>query len=227
MQLTLAEKKKEAGNAVSFLWKSDSPVSWTPGQFLRYSLPHEDIDKRSADRWFTISSAPHEGYMMLTTRFAESGSSFKKALQNMSIGGVIEAEGPAGDFVVEDPSHEMVFIAGGIGITPYRSILLDLAYRELPMNVTLLYANRGNDFIFKKELETLAETHSTFTIHYFVEPNRIDEDEIRENISGIEKPLFYLSGPEPMADALEKILAQIGVPDEHVERDYFPGYPWP
>ena len=145
----------------------------------------------------------------------------------MSIGGVIEAEGPAGDFVVEDSSHEMVFIAGGIGITPYRSILLDLAHRELPMNVTLLYANRDNDFIFKKELEALAEKHPTFTIHYFVEPNRIDEDEIRENISSTEKPLFYLSGPEPMADALEKMLAQIGVPDEHIKRDYFPGYPWP
>ncbi|HEY4486567.1 MAG TPA: FAD-dependent oxidoreductase [Candidatus Paceibacterota bacterium] len=227
MRLTLVEKKKEAGNAVSFVWESEIPVSWSAGQFLHYTLPHEKSDDRSTRRWFTISSAPHEGHIMFTTRFAEQGSSFKHALQDLSIGGVIGAEGPEGEFVVDDPNRDMVFIAGGIGITPYRSILADLDHRGLPINVTLLYANRDSDFIFKEELEALAEKHPTFTIHYFVEPNRIDESEIRENISDMAKAFVYLSGPEPMAEAFEEMLLQIGISDTHIKRDYFPGYLWP
>ena len=138
-----------------------------------------------------------------------------------------EAEGPSGDFVIEVPGAEHVFIAGGIGITPYRAILLDQDYRDVPINVTLLYANRTPDFVYRRELERLAEKHPRFMVHYFVAPHRVTEESIRTRVSDLQKPIFYLSGPEPMVEAFERMLAGMGIPDAHIRRDYFPGYDWP
>lgn len=227
MILTLVGTKKEATDAVSFLFKSEVPLDWQAGQFLHYVLDHHAPDGRKSERYFTIASAPFEGQIMLTTRFAEEGSSFKKALRGLAIGSKIEAEGPDGDFVLDKPKEERIFIAGGIGITPYRAILLDLDHRKLPINAKLLYANRDNDFVYKKELEALAQKHENFKIYYFVSPARIDEEAVRKATPDLKKPTFYVSGPEPMVEAFEKMLQGIGAPDNRVKRDYFPGYDWP
>ena len=81
---------------------------------------------------------------MLTTRSAaERSSSFKRALRQLPVGAAVDVGEPDGDFVVGDPGDEHVLIAGGIGVTPFRAILLDLDHRELPINATLLYANRS------------------------------------------------------------------------------------
>ncbi len=227
MRLTLIEKRRETSDTTSFLFQSESPFSWRAGQFLRYTLEHPNPDERKTKRYFTIASAPHEGVVMLSTRFSNDGSSFKRALEALSIGGTIEAEGPDGDFVVEDPAAEHVFIAGGIGVTPYRAILLDLDHRNLPMNVKLLYANRNEEFVYKSLLEELTKKHPTFMIEYFVSPAKIDEKAIRGAVPDLQKPIFYVSGPEPMVEAFEKLLIEMGIPDPHIKRDYFPGYDWP
>lgn len=129
MGLTLLEKHPEAGDATSFIFKPETPLVWQAGQFLHYNLLHQNPDERKAERYFTIASAPFEQNIWLTTRHMEKGSSFKAALFALPIGGNIEANGPEGDFVVNDLAREFIFIAGGIGITPYRSILLDLDQR--------------------------------------------------------------------------------------------------
>ncbi len=228
MNLILVRKQQEGPDTTSFFFKSDPPFMWNAGQFLHYTLPHANPDERKTERYFTISSAPHEGDIRLTTRFAgEKGSSFKKALQALPVGGSIQAEGPEGDFTVDDPAQECVFIAGGIGITPYRSMLSDLDHRGLPIHVTLLYANRTEDAVFKEELEALSKKHPTFKIHYFIGDARIDEAAIKKIVPDLQKPIFYVSGPEPMVQAFEKTLPDMGIREDHVKRDYFPGYDWP
>lgn len=227
MRLALKEKRPETSDTTSFFFESETPLSWQAGQFLRYTLEHSNPDERETKRYFTIASVPHEGFVMLTTRFSQDGSSFKRALRTLPIGGTIEAEGPDGDFVVEDPAEEFVFIAGGIGITPYRAILLDLDHKNIPMNVKLLYGNRNEEFVYKNLLEELRKKHPTFTIEYFVSPARIDEAAIRRAVPDLEKSLVYVSGPEPMVEAFEKMLSGMGIPEAHLKRDYFPGYDWP
>src|SRR5207244_1615721 len=106
-------------------------------------------------------------------------------------------------------------------ITPYRSILLDLDHKGFSINTKLLYANRDKNFVFKEELEMLAEKHPNFKIKYFVNPNRIDEKAIKEKVPDLSKPIFYVSGPAPMVFAFEKMLDQIGVSKEHVKLDDF------
>ena len=149
----------------------------------------------------------------------------------MKLGDIIEVDGPDGDFIVSDssaPGETYLFIAGGIGITPFHSILLDLDHKNLPMNVTLLYANKDkNNVVYKDELEALAAKHANFKIHYFFYPERIDEAVIKKIVPDLTKPIFYVSGPEPMTEHFEKMLPQMGIPEANIKKDYFPGYNWP
>lgn len=229
MKLRLIEKKSEINGVISFIFEPEHPINFNAGQFLKYTFDHPNPDQRGINRYFTISSSPHEGFLMLTTRFAtDKGSSFKEALQNLSVGEVIDAEGPNGHFTIPNvfisEGKKLCFIAGGIGITPFRSILLDLEHKNLPINVTLLYANRTTEIVFKEKLDQLSQTHSTFKVKYFIDPQKIDEASLKENIPDLKKAIFYSSGPEPMVESFDKLLASLGVPKENIKNDFFPGY---
>ncbi len=226
MELTLIDKKQETPDTISFKFKPDEQISWKPGQYLRYNLPQDNPDDRGENRFFTISAAPFEGVVMLTTRFApEKGSSFKAVLRDLPIGSKLQAHVPSGEFVVEDLEKNYVFIAGGIGITPFRSILKQLDHDQKTPNITLLYANKSQDNIpFKQELEEIASRNPSLKINYIFDPQRIDADYIRQNIPELRAFTYYVSGPKPMAEAIEKELASLSVPSEQVKQDYFPGY---
>ena len=227
MKFTLSATKQEASDTVSFIFAPEQPLQWKAGQLLRYVLHHPNPDDRGVERYFSIASAPHEKHVMLTTRFVPKSSSFKKALKNLRPGDAIEAYDLEGDFVVDDSEKTFVFIAGGIGITPFRAILLDLDYNKNRLNVQLLYANRDNDFPYRKELDLLRGRHPEFKIDYVVSPNRIDEKSIPQLVPNIHKPMLYVSGPEPMVKSMDEILKKIGVPEERIKNDFFPGYEWP
>src|ERR1700693_4746714 len=190
MKFTLTATKQEASDTFAFIFAPDQSLQWKAGQLLRYVLNHPDPDDRGVERYFSIASAPHEKHVMLTTRFASKSSSFKKALKNLRPGDAIEAHDLEGDFVVDDYKKTFVFIAGGIGIKPVRAILLDLDYKKKPLNVQLLYANRDNDFPYRKELEALRTRHREFRIDYVVSQNRIDEKSIPQLVPDIEKPIL-------------------------------------
>jgi ferredoxin-NADP reductase/nitrite reductase/ring-hydroxylating ferredoxin subunit len=224
--LVLAETRPETPDVTSFLFTSEAPLHWQAGQFLRYRLPHPDPDGRGTTRYFTIASAPHEGHVMLTTRFAEErGSTFKRALRALSVGARVEVDEPAGDFTL-DADAPQVLIAGGIGITPFRAMLLDLDHRERPVNATLVYAHRPSDVVYGKEIDGLRRRHPRLVVRHVVSPARITEEVIRSVAPDPARLTFYGSGPEPLVKALEGILSGMGVPDAHVKRDYFPGYDW-
>jgi glycine betaine catabolism B len=228
MKLILIEKRPETEGVMSFLFRSDAPLKWQAGQFLQYSLPHPDADDRGITRYFTIASAPFEGHVMLTTRFGgERTSSFKRALRQLPVGAAVDVGEPEGDFVAGDPGDTHVLIAGGIGVTPFRAILLDLDHRELPINATLLYANRAPDFVYKAEMDRLAGRHPDLVVRYLVSPERVTQRTIRAAAADLTKSTFHVSGPEPFVEALGSMLTGLGVPDAHLKRDYFPGYDWP
>jgi len=226
MKLILENRKHEVPGVESFIFKPSEPVMWKAGQFFHYVLHHEPTDDRGSDRWFTIATAPSEKTVMVTTRFADDKrSTFKKAFANLKIGDAIEISDLGGDFTVEDLTKEYVFIAGGIGITPFRSILKDLDQSGKQVPITLLYANRDQNIVYKEELGAFAKNNPNLTIHFIISPERIDVAKIKEFFPDMQKPMFYISGPEPMVESLGNALKEAGITADHLKQDWFPGYP--
>ncbi len=225
MKFTLLSKKSVTEDVVSFVFESEQPVAWQPGQYFHYVLPHTDADDRGTERWFTNSAAPSEGHVTISTRLAnEGGSSFKQALDNLPIGGQIEADGPEGDFVVGDFSRNYIFVAGGIGITPIRSILTQAAHDGAPLKATLLYANRNDDIPFKEELDVIAADNPNVTVKYVVDPEMIDGNMVKRYVDAVDNPVVYISGPEPMVASMVVQLVDLGMSKDKLKTDDFPGY---
>lgn len=225
MELTLIDKKQETADVWTFTFEPSSPITWEPGQFLIYQLPHKNEDVRGKMRFFTISSPPFEKYPAITTRIQnEDGSSFKKTLLSMKSGDKIEAKGPDGNFIVEDLNRNYVFIAGGIGITPFHSIIKQLNNDNSLPRITLLYANKNDDILFKKEFDQIQKENKNLNVEYILSPKHIDGSLIEEKVKDITNSLFYVSGPNPMVDSLMQILKELGVFEKGIMQDYFHGY---
>lgn len=222
-RLTLIKVTEETSEVQSFHFKPDQQLEFQAGQFLKYFLPHPTADDRGVSRYFTISSTPQEREIVITTKFIPGdGSSFKQALLKMKPGDSIEAEGPSGSFTYPDPALEVVFIAGGIGITPFRSILTDLDYQNINAPITLLYANKTAGIPFKTLLDQLAMKHDRLKIDYIT--GLITESILQSSFLNHTSAIFYLSGPEPMVEALKATLERLGLPSKQIKTDYFPGY---
>ena len=232
MKLKLVEKIKEAKDTKSFVWEPQSKVSYLPGQFYYFTLPKLAYpDSRGSTRHFTLSSSPTEGDLLKFTTRIREGSGFKKTLDEMSVGDVIEGEGPNGTFVFDEKeAGHHVFIAGGIGITPFRSILKYVSDKKLPNKIYLIYSNSDSDFVFGKELKEIDYKNGTVSIEFFdsSKHGHLDELNIRRFISNWKLELgdltFWLCGPPQMVSAIEQILGKLGVSAGRVRSEKFTGY---
>jgi ferredoxin-NADP reductase len=226
MKLTLSRRKSEVPGVESFVFQPEKGMTWQAGQFFHYVLHHRPTDDRGSDRWFTIAAAPSEGVVMITTRFADKRSStFKKVLFDLKVGDSLEVADLDGDFTLDDFTKEYIFIAGGIGVTPFRSILKELDTQKKSVAITLLYANRDQNIVYKEEFETFAKHNPKLKIKYYISPERLDVPKIQEVAASMNAPLFYISGPEPMVENLGNALKDAGIPPERIKQDWFPGYP--
>lgn len=222
MKLSLVSKNHEVADVTSFVLEPEQPVAWQPGQYLHYTFPHPNEDDRGIERWFTISAAPFEKNIRITTRLSDHGSTFKKALSELPVGGQIEAEGPGGKFILDKTAGHPVLIAGGIGVTPYRSMLVQMDHDKEEIDADLLYANRDENFVFLKELEAIAQKHPGLHITKFVGDKKISKADLERFAAN--GSVFYVSGPEPMVEAYKKMIMEMGVEEERIKTDYFPGY---
>lgn len=231
MKAVLDHTQDEANNIRSFFFKPEQPVQFTAGQFAEWTLKHPDTDKRGVKRWFTISSSPNNELVSITTKFAgDTGSSFKRTLFDLKPGDEILISDPMGDFVlpklVQTP---LVFVAGGIGITPFHSILQWLAETGEERPIKLIYGVRSEDEIIFQETFDKSGIQPTIVVSdpsdaWGGERGRIDA----EMIMGLAKPsedtLVYVSGPEPMVEALEAALPKAGLDKGQFVGDFFPNY---
>src|SRR3989344_306397 len=235
LALRLIKKEKLSESIYAFSFEPQKKFGFVPGQFFELTLPHDNADSRGVRRWFTISSSPTEQYVEFTTKFAEKGSTFKQKLRNMREGEEIIVSGLGGDFTLpKNLAQPMVFIAGGIGITPFRSMIQHLLDRNLTTDIVLLYSNRTvSDIVFKDVLDRAEKKLGLKTVYTMTDAvpeswkgrtGFIDETLIGIEIPDYRNRLFYVSGPEPMAESSEKMLAGMGISPNNIKRDYFPGY---
>ena len=225
MKLELLEKINETEDVISFIFKPLESLEWKAGQFVYYKIPHENPDNRGIIRHFTIASAPHEKYIRLTTRFfSEGGSSFKKALNSLEIGSQVDTFEIEGSFTVDDHKTKYVFIAGGIGITPFRSILLDLSNKGKIKDIILFYGSRDENIVFENDFNEIALKNPAFKIHNVISPDRIDIDILREKVPDLFERKCYISGPMVMIKSVEECLIELGISSDMIKTDYFSGY---
>jgi ferredoxin-NADP reductase len=232
MKVVFDHSQDEAGNIRTFYFKPERPVQFTAGQFASWTLKHDNPDSRGTNRWFTISSSPTYEFVTITTRYAgdDKSSSFKKALFALKPGDEMLMSDPMGDFVlpkfIQTP---LIFVAGGIGITPFHSILEWLAATDETRPIKMLYGVNSEDEILFQDTFDKAGLHVTVAVSeptdaWGGERGRLTAD----LILGLEQPssdtLVYVSGPEPMVESLQKDLVKAGLQKHQFVGDFFPNY---
>lgn len=231
MRVVLDHVDDVAQNIKTFWFKPERQIHHIAGQFIELRIPHEDKDKRGDKRWFTLSSSPTEELVSITTKFTpEGGSSFKQALLNLDSKSSVTMTDPMGDFVLpKDESTELVFVAGGIGVTPIRSMIKSLQDISQKRPITLIYAaNKTKELaftdLFKSAAIRFIPVIGQPTAGWHGETGRLDAKRIFALAGGHENKYIFLSGPEPLVESVAKDLKQLGVNKQSLVVDYFPGY---
>ena len=233
--LTLIEKVKVADATYDFIFAPDRMPSFRAGQYMEWTLGHHPSDSRGNRRFFTIASAPTEHIVRLGVKFYAPESSFKKALLGMRSGDVLSASHIAGDFVLpRNRNKKLAFIAGGIGVTPFRSQVQYLMDTNDARSIVLLYSNKTASEIAYRDVFAQAEREIGLKTIYAItdEPSQlpgvhngfIDSALIAREIPDYTERTFYISGPHGMVTAFEKTLSDMGVSRSRIKTDYFPGF---
>lgn len=218
MKVTYVSRKQEALDVYTYNFEIDKKPRHIAGQYIELKLPHENPDERGEKRWFTLSNSPTEELLSITTRVSTDGSSFKKALQRLKAGTILNMAEPMGDFVLpKDGSIPLLFVAGGIGCTPFRSILKYLQDTGEQRKISLLYSTDSEErFAFLDVFDKLND-------NFIKQTTRLTVDQINSHLSS-EATHVYLSGPEQMVETFEKELKSIGIDERRFHGDFFPGY---
>lgn len=220
MKVTFSHFEPIADNITSFYFESESPMRYVAGQFIELTLPHKNPDKRGTQRWFTLSSSPTESGLAITTKRANPSSSFKKVLWGLKPGDKVEMSSPMGDFVLpKDKSKPLVFVAGGIGITPFHSMVKWLSDQNEKRSIQLIYTVHA-----EHELSFLPLFKSFDLELNVIVGQKITGEKIISLTNGLNSKQIYVSGPEPMAESLVSQLKELGLRSEQIIGDYFPNY---
>ncbi len=231
--LEFVSKSKIAKDTYEYVFKKPAGFTFLPGQYLEWMLPHRKADSRGPRRYFTIASSPTEGEVRLAMKLVEKGSSYKQSLHGLDIGKKIIASQLAGDFLLpKKPEQKLALVAGGIGITPFRSHVKYMMDSGVVHDTVLYYCANTKDEVAYRELFKEASKKFTFsTIEVIAKEQVVAPDEngfltadmIKNRTPDYLERHWYLSGPPGMVNAYSKLLSELGVPKKNITRDFFPG----
>ncbi len=235
---TLLSRDEIAEQTMAFHFARPADFDFKPGQAIDLVLPAsvdtaDDANRRHA---FSIVSAPFEDELVVATRMRDSV--FKRALRSLHVGAQVTIDGPFGSLGLhKDSARAGVLIAGGIGITPFVSMLRTAAQNHQQHRLTLLYSNRRpEDAAFLAELQRLEAQNTHFrllaTMTQMSASSRpwdgltgpIDSERIQSVLGELPRPIFYVTGPPAMVEAMHQSLAQAGIDDDDVRSESFYGY---
>ena len=236
VMLKLKRRSKVASDIVDFVFQPSQRLAFEPGQYVEFTLDLEKPDSRGNRRFFTLASAPTEEDLRLGVRFYNNGSSFKRTLLRINNSTKMLAGQVAGDFTLpKDPRQKLVFIAGGIGITPFRSMLKYLLDTNQPRDIVLFYINRTADEIAYRDVFGDAQTWLGVKVFYTLTGTksvprnwpglvgRIDELTLQQAVPDYQERTYYISGPPEMVRAYEHMLKHMRVPAGQINKDFFQG----
>lgn len=224
--LRLVRKTQLTSDVVDFVFENPTSFLFRPGNYMEWTLPHEKADDRGNRRYFTIASSPTESEIHVGVKFYPKSSSFKQALHDLQIGEEIVASQVAGDFVLPNRSDaRCVFIAGGIGITPFRSMIQYLIDKNEKRDITLLYAAKTEeDFAYWELFEQARTAIGINTVYVPSTKGMITPEVIERHVPHAHECLFYISGPRAMVTSFENNLRAMGIARRNIKTDFFPGF---
>ncbi|WP_027169486.1 RnfABCDGE type electron transport complex subunit D [Mesorhizobium sp. WSM3224] len=231
--LTLERIEQTAVDSYDFIFRSQRKLAFQAGQYLEWTLGLDRSDNRGNRRYFTVASSPTEQSVRLGVKFYPQSSAFKRALGGMKPGATIHASQLAGDFTLpSDPTTKIAFLAGGIGITPFRSMLQYLVDRKEVRPIIVLYGTESQDDIAYRDVLGFARRELGIrTFHAIAKgaergqyPGYIDARLVRLTMPDYLERTFYISGPQAMVKAVRKSLLAMGVRRSRIKVDYFPGF---
>lgn len=217
MKLIFAGKQPAGDGAFSFSFMPAEPLSWVAGQSIKIELP---TAYDAEERRFTIAAPPLEGRVVITTRL--NPGEFKQALDALVPGQEITAYNVDGTFTWRDSALPHLFVANGVGITPYIAMLRQRHLEKISLSATLLYANARDEFVHSDLLNNLTREHPELRVQFFP-AKRIAVEHILEQWQP--EQFVYVSGATHWVDEIGQQLLARGVPPELLMRDWFNGRP--
>jgi ferredoxin-NADP reductase len=236
-ETTLTRNKTVAEGTMAFHFARPEGLKFTAGQAMNVSLIEPpETDAKGNARTFSIVSAPHENELVIATRMRDTA--FKRVLKAMAAGGRVGLRGPAGTFTLDPAdSRPAVFLAGGIGVTPFVSMLRDAAHSRLARDLWLFYSNRRpEDAAFLDELTALPgrnpRLHFVGTMVEMDKSSRpwtgergfLDRAMLERHLKNLAGHVFYIAGPPGLVEAMQKMLIGAGVAEDAIHTDEFFGY---
>ena len=233
----LKSRQEVAERTMSF--RFEKPPGWTfkAGQFLDMTLLNpSETDTEGNTRGFSIASGPHEETIMVATRMRDTA--FKRVLKTMPLSTAVKIEGPFGDLTLQNNSaRAAVFLAGGIGITPFRSIVHRAAKEKLPHHIFLFFSNRRpEDAPFLEDLQALERENSNYKLIASMtemkksqrlwngEKGLINQEMLSRHLKDAVSPIYYIAGPPAMVKGLHEMLNKAGTDDDDIRTEEFAGY---
>jgi ferredoxin-NADP reductase len=235
--VTLQDRRQVAERTMAFQFEKPDGFTFMAGQSIDLTLMHPpETDGEGNGRTFSIASAPDDDLLLVATRMRETA--FKRMLGTLPIGSRVKIEGPFGNLVLHhDQARTGVFLAGGIGITPFRSILLRAAREPVPHRLVLFYANRrSEDAPFLQELEALQRQNPRYTCvptmtdmsrserSWQGETGVINQAMLDKHLNSAVLPIYYLAGPPGMVRAMCTVLHGMGIDQGDIWTEEFAGY---
>lgn len=233
--ITLQDKQQVANETMAFYFDKPAEFTFKAGQYCRWTLLNPpDSDAEGNARNFSLASAPHEDFLMFSTRMRDTA--FKRVLRAITPGSQIQIKGPMGELTLhDDVTTPAVLLAGGIGITPFRSILLDAAHNMLPHKILVLYSSRRpEDAPFLDSLQNLQNPNYDFvgimtqmsksTQSWDGETGHVNKEMLVKYIDDLTKPIYYVAGPAAMLQSLEQALFDAGADKSRIRTEEFDGY---
>ncbi|MCA9332533.1 FAD-dependent oxidoreductase [Candidatus Saccharibacteria bacterium] len=224
MNAKLIRKKHESSNIWTYFFEKNTTLDYQAGQFIELSI---NLSKSSQDlgkRWFTLSSSPSEDYLSITTRITDENlSDYKKALSDYKIGSAVNISQAMGDFVLpKSKVIPLVFVAAGIGITPFRSMVKYLVDEKQLRSITLIHIVKNrSDLVF----DDIFTNYVGCSYHPIVSDNKEFSINSVIDLSAEQKAYVYISGPEEVVETIRDQIVSRGYPEQNTVCDYFPGYP--
>src|SRR3989344_2135330 len=236
-KIKFIRREEVADGTTAFHFEKPADFGFKAGQFVEMTLLNpSEVDAEGNNRAFSIASAPCEPELMVAMRMRDTA--FKRVLKTLPAGEEVQIEGPFGDFTLHNnASRPAVFLMGGIGITPVRSIVVQAAQEKSPHKIFLFYSNRHKkDVAFFDELEKL----KTKNINYVFVPTMTDVPEsdtswqgergdinepmLKKYLGDVQGNIYYSAGPPAMVAAMRKMLNGAGVDDDDIRTEEFSGY---